>query len=100
MSEHKPSAVAPKRFRLVFSAKGAFLTPVRHRTDSQGRTWGNAPGLTDRKCASAEGACHGSLESRFQRSRVISIQFPKALPQAGLESALSALNKYAFRDVL
>ena len=84
------SAVTPKRFRPVFSAKGAFLTPA----------WGNAPGSADRKCASAEGACHGSLESRFQCSRVISIQFPGALPQACLESALSALNKYALRDVL
>jgi len=74
----------------VSSAKGAFVTPA----------WGNAPGSTDRKCASAEGACHGSLESRFQRSRVISIQFPGALPQACLESALSALNKYAFGGVL
>src|SRR5439155_27375506 len=83
MNKNETSAVGPKCFRTVFSAKGAFLTPA----------WGNAPG-------SAEGACHGSLESRFQRSRVISIQFPGALPQAGLESALSALNKYAFRGVL
>ena len=90
MRDHETSAVAPKCFRAVFSAKGAFLTPA----------WGNAPGSTDRKCASAEGACHGSLESRFQRSRVISIQFPGALPQACLESALSALNKHAFRGVL
>ncbi len=86
MRDHEPSLVASKPFRPVSSAKGAFLTPA----------WGNAPGSTDRKCASAEGACHGSLESRFQRSRVISIQFPGALPQACLESALSALNKYAF----
>ena len=90
MRDHEPSLVAPKPFRPVPSAKGAFLTPA----------WGNAPGSTDRKCASAEGACHGSLESRFQRSRVISIQFPGALPQACLESALSALNKYAFGGVL
>jgi len=90
MRDHEPSLVAPKPFRPVSSAKGAFLTPA----------WGNAPGSTDRKCASAEGACHGSLESRFQRSRVISIQFPGALPQACLESALSALNKYAFGGVL
>ncbi len=90
MSDHEPRAVAPKPFGSVSSAKGAFVTPA----------WGNAPGSTDRKCASAEGACHGSLESRFQRSRVISIQFPGALPQACLESALSALNKYAFGGVL
>ena len=90
MSDHELSAVAAKSFMPVSSAKGAFLTPA----------WGNTPGSTDRKCASAEGACHGSLESRFQRSRVISIQFPGALPQACLESALSALNKYAFGGVL
>ena len=90
MRDHEPSLVASKPFRPVSSAKGAFLTPAL----------GNAPGSTDRKCASAEGACHGSLESRFQRSRVISIQFPGALPQACLESALSALNKYAFGGVL
>ena len=90
MSDNELSAVAAKRFMPVSSARGAFLTPA----------WGNAPGSTDKKCASAEGACHGSLESRFQRSRVISIQFPGALPQACLESALSALNKYAFGGVL
>src|SRR6266540_2646950 len=90
MSDHETSAVAPKDFRHVFSAKSAFLTPA----------WGNAPGSTDRECASAEGACHGSLESRFQRLRVISIQFPGALPQASLESALSALNRYPFGGVL
>ncbi len=39
MRDHEPSLVAPKPFRPVSSAKGAFLTPA----------WGNAPGSTDRK---------------------------------------------------
>jgi len=90
MRDHNTNALVSKQLSPVFSAIGAFLKSA----------WGNAPGSTDRKRFSAEGACHGTVESRFQRSRVISIQFPGALPQACLESALSAPNKYAFRRVL
>jgi hypothetical protein len=72
----------------VFSAKGALLRSA----------WGNAPGIMDEEGLSAESAYHERHESRLQRSPTISIQFPGAMPPAGIESALSALNTYAVID--
>jgi len=76
--------------RYVFSANGALLRSA----------WGNAPGIMGQEDLSAESAFHEGHESRLQRSPVISIQFPGAIAQAGIESALSALNTYVKRQVL
>jgi len=69
----------------IASAKGALLRSA----------WGNAVGIMDQEGLSAESAYHEHHESRIQRSATISIQFPGATPQAGIESALSALNTSA-----
>lgn len=71
----------------AFRAKGALVTSA----------WGNAPGIMDQEDLSAESAYHERHESRLQRS-IISIQFPGAMPQAWVESALSALNTSAVID--
>ncbi len=72
----------------IASAKGALLRSA----------WGNAVGIIDQEGLSAESAYHEHHESRIQRSATISIQFPGATPQAGIESALSALNTSAVID--
>ena len=72
----------------VFSAKGAVLRSA----------WGGAPGIMDQGDLSAEGAFHEHHESRLQCSPTISIQFPGAVSQARIESALSALNRSSAID--
>src|SRR5438105_4686137 len=72
----------------IASAKGALLRSA----------WGNAVGIIDQEGLSAESAYHEHHESRIQRSATISIQFPGATPQAGIESALSELNTSAVID--
>ena len=72
----------------IASAKGALLRSA----------WGNAVGIMDQESLSAESAYHEHHESRIQRSATISFQFPGATTQAGIESALSALNTSAVID--
>ncbi|PYK26742.1 MAG: hypothetical protein DME52_05595 [Verrucomicrobia bacterium] len=72
----------------IASAKGALLRSA----------WGNAVGIIDQEGLSAESAYHEHHESRIQRSATILIQFPGATPQAGIESALSALNTSSVID--
>ena len=69
----------------AFRAKGALLKSA----------WGNAPGIMDQEDLSAESGYHERHESRLQRSPIISTEFPGAMPQARVESALSALNTSA-----
>ena len=64
--------LTPRVARYVFSANGALLRSA----------WGNAPGINRQEDLSAESAYHERHASRLQRSPVISIQFPGAMPQA------------------